>query len=32
MGEIIWEKDFETALNKAKGTGKPLYQDFWFDG
>jgi hypothetical protein len=32
MGEIIWEKDFKAAFEKAKKTGKPIYHDFWFDG
>jgi hypothetical protein len=32
MVEISWEKDFKTALEKAKKTGKPIYHDFWFDG
>ena len=32
MGEIIWEKDFKAALQKAKKTDKPIYHDFWFDG
>jgi hypothetical protein len=32
MGEIIWEKDFQAALEKAARTGNPVYHDFWFDG
>ena len=32
MAEINWERDFKTALEKAKKTGKPIYHDFWFDG
>ncbi len=32
MAEIKWETDFAAALEKAKQAGKPLYNDFWFDG
>jgi hypothetical protein len=32
MVEIKWERDFNTALEKAKKIGKPIFQDFWFDG
>ena len=32
MAEIRWERDFGKALEKAKQSGKPLYQDFWFEG
>ncbi len=32
MSEIIWEKDFKAALQKAKKASKPIYHDFWFDG
>ncbi len=32
MAGIAWEKDFDAALAKAKETGKPIFQDFWFDG
>lgn len=32
MGEIRWERDFEAALAKARQTGKPIFNDFWFDG
>jgi hypothetical protein len=32
MAEIKWERDFETALAKAKKEGKPVFHDFWFDG
>ncbi len=32
MAEINWEKDFETALEKARKGDKPIYHDFWFDG
>lgn len=31
MSGIPWETDFETALTKAEQTGKPVFQDFWFD-
>ncbi len=32
VAEIKWERDFETALARAKKEGKPVFQDFWFDG
>lgn len=32
MAAIPWEKDFSTALAKGKASGKPIFQDFWFDG
>ena len=32
MAEIKWEKDFETAKEKAKKENKPVFHDFWFDG
>ncbi len=32
MAEIKWERDFDAALGKAKKAGKPIFQDFWFDG
>ena len=32
MAEIQWERDYNTAMSKAKKEGKPVYQDFWFDG
>ena len=32
MGEIIWLRDFESALAKAVETKKPVFHDFWFDG
>jgi|MudIll2142460700_1097286.scaffolds.fasta_scaffold1563256_2 hypothetical protein len=32
MSLILWETDFSAALAKAKGSGLPIYQDFWFDG
>jgi hypothetical protein len=32
MGEIIWLRDYESALAKAVETKKPVFHDFWFDG
>lgn len=32
MAEILWERDFPQALVKAKEAGKPVFQDFWFEG
>jgi hypothetical protein len=32
MAEIKWERDFNAAVEKAKKSGKPIFQDFWFDG
>jgi hypothetical protein len=32
MVEIKWERDFETAKEKAEKEGKPVFHDFWFDG
>jgi hypothetical protein len=32
MAEIKWEKDFTTALEKAKKNNQPIFHDFWFDG
>ncbi len=32
MAGIPWETDFEAARAKAKAAGKPIFQDFWFDG
>jgi len=32
MAEIRWEKEFASALKKAKERGKPIFHDFWFDG
>ncbi len=32
MAAIPWETDFDAALAKAKQTGQPIFQDFWFDG
>ena len=32
MQGIRWDTDFLAVLPKAKETGLPIYQDFWFDG
>lgn len=32
MPEIRWETEFEAALEAARKAGKPVFQDFWFDG
>jgi hypothetical protein len=32
MAEIAWERNFDAALEKSKKHGKPVFQDFWFDG
>jgi hypothetical protein len=32
MAEIQWETEFDAALAKARTNGKPVFQDFWFDG
>jgi hypothetical protein len=32
MAEILWERDFPKALEKAMEAGKPVFQDFWFEG
>jgi len=32
MQAIRWETDFVSALGKAKVSGLPIFQDFWFDG
>lgn len=32
MAEIKWEKDFQTAVERAGKNHKPVFQDFWFDG
>jgi hypothetical protein len=32
MAGIQWETDFDEALAKARESGKPVFQDFWFDG
>jgi len=32
MAGIPWETDFDAASAKAKVAGKPIFQDFWFDG
>lgn len=29
QGGIVWEKDYKTALAKARETGRPLMIDFW---
>lgn len=31
MSGIPWEIEFGAALEKAQQTGKPVFQDFWFD-
>jgi hypothetical protein len=31
MAGIQWERDFDVALERGKKTGKPVFQDFWFD-
>ncbi len=32
MSGIRWEPDFQAAIEKAKSTGRPVFQDFWYDG
>ncbi len=32
MAEIRWERDFSKALEKARQAGKPVFQDFWYEG
>jgi hypothetical protein len=32
MAEIQWEREFSTALARAKEAKKPIYLDFWFEG
>ena len=32
MAGIEWRTEFETALDEARRAGKPIFQDFWFDG
>jgi hypothetical protein len=32
MSEIKWQKDFQTAVELAGKSRKPVFQDFWFDG
>ncbi|MBP2673563.1 MAG: hypothetical protein H6Q84_403 [Deltaproteobacteria bacterium] len=32
MPEIRWEEDFQAAIEKAKATGRPIFQDFWWTG
>lgn len=29
---IRWDTDFFSVLPMAKETGRPVFQDFWFDG
>jgi len=31
MAGIRWEREFGVALEKAKQSGKPVFQDFWFE-
>jgi hypothetical protein len=31
MAGIQWERDFGSALEKARQNGKPVFQDFWFE-
>ncbi len=32
MAGIPWHTDFEAAQAQAAAAGKPIFQDFWFDG
>jgi len=32
MQGIRWDTDFLAALEKARGAGRPVFQDFWYDG
>ena len=32
MAGIRWEREFDATLEKAKRTGKPVFQFFWYDG
>lgn len=32
MAGINWERDFNSAIEKAKNAGKPVFHDFWFEG
>ena len=32
MSGIRWATDFRAALEQAKASNLPVYQDFWFDG
>lgn len=32
MAGIRWETDFDAAKAKALPAGRPIFQDFWFDG
>jgi hypothetical protein len=31
MSGIQWERDFGSAVEKGRQTGKPIFHDFWFD-
>jgi hypothetical protein len=31
MSGILWEREFGSAVEKAKQSGKPIFQDFWFE-
>jgi len=32
MQGIRWETDFLAALGNARVAGRPVFQDFWYDG
>jgi hypothetical protein len=32
MAAIKWERNFNTAIELAGKSHKPIYQDFWFEG
>ncbi len=32
MAGIPWHTDFDAAQALAAAAGKPIFQDFWFDG
>jgi hypothetical protein len=32
MAEIVWERELDSAIAKARQAGKPVFLDFWFDG
>jgi hypothetical protein len=32
MSAITWEKSLQSALESAGKSGRPIFQDFWFDG
>ena len=32
MAGIRWEPDFDATLEKARASGKPVFQDFWGEG